>query len=611
MSVVLMDVVARVERVARERSDANALTSPDGDLSYGQLWAQALALAGHLRESGLQSGDPVALCLPRSIELVVGALGIMAAGGCYVALDPAYPDDRLKFMLADSGARVVVATADTAARLDAPRSVEPLQPVSPAPVDPQSVAVGDPAYIVYTSGSTGRPKGVLIEHRSLGNLVDWHEKTFDVTASDRSALISSPGFDAAVWEIWPCLAAGASLIIPPDCLKTNPIALRDWLLAERITTDVLSRRRCARNSWHSTGRKRPRCGSCSPEVTCCTAGPGRACPFRLVNNYGVSEAAVVSTSGTVAPADAAGECAELPTLGAAIAGVKLTVVDSQGHPVPPRHGRRAGHQWNFGRVAVTWVTRSTITPGSASMRRTNAATAPAIWCACRPTANWFTSGRLDEQVNIRGLRIELGEITAVLDQHPKVRASTVVAVGNNGSRRLRAFIVGAVGRPPATAELRDFLSKRLPPHMIPTDCTMLDQLPINANGKVDRKLLRESGSDIAGRGDLAPPRNVLEGILADIVAERLWLPVIGVDEDLFALGGHSMLGAQLSVRIGERFGIEVPLRSVFENPTVAAMAVEVERLLVADIAAMSDDELLQAGALTGYNATPLDQELAG
>ena len=212
-------------------------------------------------------------------------------------------------------------------------------------------------------------------------------------------------------------------------------------------------------------------------------------------------------------------------------------------------------------------------------------------------------------MNIRGLRIELGEITAVLDQHPKVRASTVVAVGNNGSRRLRAFVVGAAGRVPATAELRDYLSKRLPPHMVPADCTVLAELPTNANGKIDRKLLRERGSQIAGRGGLAPPRNDVERILADIVAERLWLPEIGIDEDFFALGGHSMLGAQLSVRVGESFGVEVPLLSIFENPTVAEMAIEVERLLMADIEGMSADELIEAAALMGGDATPPDGDL--
>jgi amino acid adenylation domain-containing protein len=609
MSAISIDVVTRVERVARERPDANAVTSSDGDLSYGQLWSQALALAGRLQEQGVRPGDPVALCLPRSSELVVGALGILASGGCYVALDPAYPDERLKFMVTESGAQVVVAQADTASRIGAPHTVMPMQPAGSAPASLRSPSPSDPAYIVYTSGSTGRPKGALIEHRSLGNLVDWHENAFELTQSDRSALISSPGFDAAVWEIWPCLAVGASLIIPPDCVKTDPVALRDWLLAERITTTFVPTALCEELlalDWPATAALR----------VMLTGGdvlhrrPRAGLPFRVVNNYGVSEATVVSTSGTVMPADAAGESTDLPTLGTAISGVTLTVVDRNGQPVPAdTEGELIIGGASVGRGYVSHPVHNQARFFLDAAGRRQYRTGDLV--RLQSDGQLVYLGRLDEQVNIRGLRIELGEIVAVLDQHPKVRASAVVSVGNNGSQRLRAFIVGATGRPPATAELREFLSKRLPAHMIPSDCTLLDELPTNPNGKVDRKALREHGSDIAGRGDLAPPSNDLEGILADIVAERLWLPAIGIDEDFFALGGHSMLGAQLSVRIGERFGIEVPLRSVFENPTVAEMAVEVERLMVADIEAMSDDELLEAGALMGFEAAPHDEELAG
>jgi amino acid adenylation domain-containing protein len=609
MSAISTDVVARVERIARERPEANALTSADGDLSYGQLWSQALALAGRLHEQGVRPGNPVALCLPRSSELVVGALGILAAGGCYVALDPAYPDERLKFMVTESGAQIVVAEADTAARIDAPHAIAPIQPTGSAPASLRLTSPSDPAYIVYTSGSTGRPKGVLIEHHSLGNLVDWHEKAFELTQSDRSALISSPGFDAAVWEIWPCLAVGASLIIPPDCVKTDPVALRDWLLAERITTTFVPTALCEELlalDWPAAAALR----------VMLTGGdvlhrrPRAGLPFRVVNNYGVSEATVVSTSGTVMPADEAGDCADLPTLGSAITGVELTVVDRNGQPLPAdTEGELiiGGPSVGRGYVSHPIHNQARFFLDAAGCRHYRTGDLVRL----QSDGQLVYLGRLDEQVNIRGLRIELGEIAAVLDQHPKVRASAVVAIGNNGSQRLRAFIVGAAGRPPATAELREFLSKRLPTHMIPSDCTLLDELPINAHGKVDRKLLRDSGSDVAGRGDLVAPRNDLEGILADIVAERLWLPAIGIDEDFFALGGHSMLGAQLSVRIGERFGIEVPLRSVFENPTVEEMAVEVERLMVAEIEAMSNDELLEASALMVNEATPLDEELAG
>ena len=608
MSANPLDVASRVERLARERRDATALASSDGDLSYGQLWSQALALAGHLHEMGLQPGDPVALCLPRSRELVVGALGILAAGGCYVALDPAYPDDRLIYMIAESGAQILVAQADIATRLEAPHAVEPMQPTGTAPVSYRTVTSGDPAYIVFTSGSTGRPKGVLIEHGSLCNLVDWHEEAFEVSHADRSALISSPGFDAAVWEIWSCLAVGATLVIPPENVKTDPVALRDWLVAQHITTTFVPTPLCEELltlDWPATASLR----------VMLTGGdvlhrrPRAGLPFRLVNNYGVSEATVVSTSGTVAPADAAGAAAELPTLGAAINGVALSVVDRNGRRVPAG----AEGELVIGGISVGrgYVGHPVHNQGRFFLDATGCPhyrTGDLVRVA--PDGQLIHLGRIDEQVNIRGLRIELGEIAAVLDQHPKVRASAVVAVGNNGSQRLRAFIVGAAGRPPATAELRDFLSKRLPAHMIPSDCTMLAELPTNSNGKIDGKLLRDSGIDIAGRGELTPPSNYLEELLVGIVAERLWLPAIGIDEDFFALGGHSMLGAQLSVRIGERFGIEVPLRSVFDNPTVADMAVEVERLMVADIEAMSDDELLEASAAMGLDATR-DEELAG
>jgi amino acid adenylation domain-containing protein len=602
-----MQVVARVERVAHERPDAIALVEADQQLSYRQLWLRALALAGHLTESGLRRGDPVALCLPRSIELVVGALGVLAAGGCYVALDPDYPDDRLRFMLADSGAQLVVANGGVAALVDAPGAIVPMQSAASALAAPVTIGAEDPAYIVYTSGSTGRPKGVIIEHASLGNLVDWHTKEFDVTESDRSALISSPGFDAGVWEIWPCLATGASLHVPPERVKTDPIALRDWLLAERITTTFVPTPLCEAVlalDWPDT----------APLRVVLTGGdllhrrPRAGLPFRLVNNYGVSEATVVSTSGTVAPADAADGCVDLPTLGSAIPGVKLMVVDPDGHPVPSDTAGElviGGVSVGRGYLGHSDLNRAKFFIDAAGCRSYRTGDLVRL----RADGQLEYLGRLDEQVHIRGLRIELGEIAAVLDQHPKVRASAVVAVGNNGDQRLSAYVVGAEGRSPATAELREYLSKRLPPHMIPADCTVLAELPTNANGKINRKLLRELGSQIAGRGDLAPPRNDLERILTDIVAERLWLPEIGIDEDFFALGGHSMLGAQLSIRIGERFGVEVPLRSIFENPTVADMAVEVERLLVADIDAMSADELIQAGALAEVDATQREGDL--
>jgi len=289
-------IVERVHRAATAHPTALAVAAPGGTLTYQQLWDRALGLAQRIRDTGLSRGDPVALCLSRSAELVVGALGILAAGGCYVALDPQYPEDRLRYMFADSGAKIVVATRDVAARLGAPHSIEPTAEPASSPATPVEARPHDPAYIVYTSGSTGQPKGVVLEHAGLLNLVEWHQNTFSITESDRGTQVVSPGFDAAAWEIWPCLTAGASLHIPRDELRTDPIGLRDWVLSERVTTTFLPTPLCEallELDWPTT----------APLRAMLTGGdvlhrrPRTDLPFVLVNNYGPSEATVVATSG--------------------------------------------------------------------------------------------------------------------------------------------------------------------------------------------------------------------------------------------------------------------------------------------------------------------------
>jgi amino acid adenylation domain-containing protein len=571
MSAVSMGVVSRVETVAREHPDANAVTSADGSLSYRQLWLRALTLAGHLGEAGVRRGDPVALCLPRSIELIVGALGILAAGGCYVPMDPDYPDERRRFMLADSGAQVVVAGVDRVARIGAARAIAPMQSAGPALAAPVTIEAGDPAYVVYTSGSTGRPKGVIIEHAGLCNLVDWHEKAFDITESDRTALISSPGFDAAVWEIWPCLAAGASLHVPPERVKTDPIALRDWLLTECITTTFVPTPLCEAVmalDWPDT----------APLRVMLTGGdvlhrrPRAGLPFRLVNNYGVSEATVVSTSGTVMPADAAGGCTDLPTLGSAIPGVGLTVVDPDGRPVPPDTAGElviSGVSVGRGYVDHPDLNRAKFSVDAAGCRRYRTGDLVRL----RADSQLVYLGRLDEQVQIRGLRIELGEIVAVLDEHPAVSASTVVAVGTNGDQRLCAYVVGAVERQPATAELREHLSHRLPEYMVPNTFVYLAALPVTVSGKLDRAALPAPSPLGAGRPRDQRPRNNTERRIAELWAEMLGMPVTDVNTDFFEAGGHSLSAQRLITEIQRTFGVQLALADFLDSGrTVAGLA---------------------------------------
>jgi amino acid adenylation domain-containing protein len=566
MSVVLTGPVARVERAMRAHPDAIAVTSPDGHLSYEQLWLRALALAQRLTDEGVRRGEPVALCLPRSIELVVGALGIMAAGGCYVAMDPDYPDERLRFMMTDSGARIVVAQADTAARIGESRLVEPIQSGAPASTIP-AIAADDPAYIVYTSGSTGRPKGVVIEHAGLNNLVDWHENAFEINGFDRTALIASPGFDAAVWEIWPCLAAGASLHVPPAEVRTDPIALRDWLLSERITTTFVPTPLCEAIialDWPSA----------APLRFMLTGGdelhrrPRAGLPFQVVNNYGVSEATVVSTSGTVAPEGTPGVHDDLPTLGSAIAGVTLTVVDPDGRPVPPdTAGELVIGGVSVGRryIGHPDLNRAKFSVDAAGRRRYRTGDLVRV----RADGQLVYLGRLDEQVQIRGVRIELGEIVAVLNQHPTISSSAVVAIGNNGHRRLCAYVVGAAGHPPATAELRDYLAERLPGYMVPNAFVELDALPLTASGKVDKKALPAPAPPKAGR----PARDGMESRVADLWAKLLDAPVTDVNTDFFHLGGNSLMAHHLITEIQQKFGVQLPLAMFLDSGrTVAGLA---------------------------------------
>ncbi|WP_264072989.1 amino acid adenylation domain-containing protein [Mycobacterium cookii] len=564
-------VVARVQRATRMHPHAIAVSSPDGSLSYEQLWLRALALAGRLEEAGVRRGDPVALCLPRSIELVVGALGVLAAGGCYVALDPHYPDNRLQFMLRDSGAQAVVARADMAARIGASRAIEPMQPAGSPLAAPVTVGADEAAYIVYTSGSTGRPKGVIIEHAGLANLIDWHQKAFGINKSDRTGLISSPGFDAAVWEIWPCLAAGASLHVPPEQVKIDPLALRDWLLTERITTTFVPTPLCAvliALEWPDT----------APLRVMLTGGdvlhrrPRPGLPFQLVNNYGVSEATVVTTSGTVTPGASAELCADLPTLGSALPGVRLTVVDPKGRPLPPDTAGElviGGIAVGRGYLSQPDLNRAKFFVDAAGCRHYRTGDLVRL----RADGQLVYLGRLDEQVHIRGLRIELGEIAAVLDRHPTVSASTVVAVGTNGDQRLCAYVVGEGGRRPAEAELRHYLLNRLPEYMVPSAYVHLQAFPTTANGKLDKAALPAPPPPGAGFPGAQRPRNNTERRVAQLWAAVLGVPVIDINSDFFDMGGHSLLVQRLISEAQRTFNVQLPLAAFLEGGrTIAGLA---------------------------------------
>jgi amino acid adenylation domain-containing protein len=577
-------VPQRVTARGREHPGALALTAAGTALSYRELNSRANRLAHHLSSLGVGRDVLVGLCLPRSLEMVVGALGVLRAGGAYVPLDPAYPSERLAFMLDDAHAPVLVSSPRIAERLpggrrqvvliDDPR-IGDLSHEAPA----VAIEPGDLAYVIYTSGSTGTPKGVEITHRGLANLVDWHTDAFAVSPGDRASQVAGLGFDATVWELWPYLAAGASVHLADEETRNSADLLRDWLLAQGITigfvpTPLLE---------HMLALPWPRS---SDLRTLLTGGdalhiyPPAGLPFLLVNNYGPTECTVVATSGPVPPQASP---TIPPPIGRPIANARVHLLDERMEPVSPG---APGEIWIGGAgLARGYHNRADLTaerfvpdpftgePGARLYRTGDLARA-------LPDGQIAFLGRADDQIKIRGYRIEPGEIAGVLARHPDVRAGLVVAREDTpGNKRLVAYVAIDARAAVTHSELRNYLGEFLPEYMLPAAFVRLAALPLTAHGKVDRAALPapDSGNtlqDQSSDGDLTET----EQRIAQILGELLDLDEIGLDDNFFMLGGHSLLGAQVIARLREAFGVEMSLRTLFEAPTVAELSAEMERL---------------------------------
>ncbi|MET0395230.1 MAG: non-ribosomal peptide synthase/polyketide synthase, partial [Longimicrobiaceae bacterium] len=587
---------------ARRAPDAPALVAAAGTLTYGALLRRADALAARLRALGVGVEARVALCLERGPELAVAALAVVRAGAAYVPIDPAYPAERIAFLLADSAAAAVLTTAALAVRVQAfpgeivvvdenddaeaqealpqnwgrvaalrPPGGGPPADASAIPVDPDNAA-----YVVYTSGSTGRPKGVVVTHGALLNLVRWHLDAFGVTAADRATLLAGPGFDASVWELWPYLAAGAALHpVEDEDTRTGPVALRDFMLARGVTIAFAP-------TPLAEGLLGVEWPADAPLRTLLTGGdalrarPAPGLPFALVNDYGPTETAVVATSG---PVDPAGDGAGAPDVGRAIDNARTYVLDRWLHPAPP--GVPGELCVGGAGVARGYLGRPELTaerflpdpftgePG-ARMYRTGDRVR-------RLAGGRFEFlGRADAQVKIRGIRVEPGEVEAVLAAAPGVReAAVTVRRGGAGEARLAGYVAAREGAEVAPAGLREWLRARLPEHMVPSTLTVLDALPLTANGKLDRGALPAPIGEEDGR-TRAAPRTPTEEVLAGIWAEVLELDRVGTHTGFFDLGGHSLLATRVVSRIREAFGVELPLRVLFEAPTVAGLAARVD-----------------------------------
>ena len=578
--------------------NAIALTHGKLSLTYKELDQRADRLANRLLELGVGPDVIVGLYLNRSLAMIVAALAVLKAGGAYLPLDPNYPAERLAFLLADARATVLVTGKCMLGTLPVcPEHVVVLDPQgefagaqTSEPVIPKAKAM-DLAYVIYTSGSTGKPKGVEVPHASLLNLVSWHQHAFKVTPADRASQLSALGFDAAVWELWPYLAAGASVHLPDGVTTDQPEAIRDWLVAQDITITFLPTplaERLITLEWPAKIGLR----------TMLTGAdvlhhyPPRKLRFQLVNNYGPTECTVVATSGTVLPTE---HPDRLPTIGRPIDHVRIHILNESMQEVPKGEigeiyiggaGLARGYRNRPDLTAERFVLNPFSSAPDARLYRTG------DLARYLPDGQIAFLGRIDEQIKIRGFRIEPAEIVKVLDEHPAVQSSIVVAREiAPGDKRLIAYFVPAAKAQPTHTEMRNFLSAHLPDYMVPPTFVRLEALPLNTSGKVDRSALPAPDTENTLRDNVfISPRNPVEERLAAILAPLLGLDKVSMEDNFFLLGGHSLLGTQLIARVRDAFGIELTLRTLFDAPTVSKLAAQIEALLLAKLEAMSEAE---------------------
>ncbi|MGA3040320.1 MAG: non-ribosomal peptide synthetase [Bryobacteraceae bacterium] len=561
--------------IAAQPDDAMALAARAFRLSYGQLNERSAGLAHGLRLLGVGPDVPIAVFADRTPAGVVAALSILKAGAGYVPLDPADPAERLEYVLRDAQTPFVLADRRIAVRLPKgawkviPLDEEPLlfnKPLEPLPApSPHHLA-----YIAYTSGSTGRPVGVEVTHARLLNLIRWHQRALHVTAADNASQLAAPGLDAAVWEIWPYLTAGASLHFPDLRISRAARLLRDWLHDEYITIALASTalaEQLISLDWPCTTVLR----------TLLTGGgvlrhyPPAGLPFKLVNNYGPTEATVVATSATVPPQ---GNWLEYPSIGQPIDNVRIAILNESMEPV--RNGLTGELYIGGAGLARGYRNQPELTarkfvPDPSDQQARLYRTGDLVRRYSDGQIEFV--GRTDDQIAIRGFRLEPSEIECALNSHPQVQSSfAMVREDTPGQRLLVAYVVPAAESAVSTAALRDWLRERLPDYMVPSAIVTLRELPLTPNGKVNRAALPAPGSESE-----AVCKGSVEARLAQIMASLREVDASANGENVLHAGGNPLLAALLLDRVRHVFGVTLQPSQLFEAPTVSGLAAEIER----------------------------------
>lgn len=623
------------EQVART-PDAIAVIFDDIQLTYRELNTRANQLAHYLQALGTGPETLVGLCVERSPAMIVGLLGILKAGGAYLPIDPNYPADRIRFMLADAAIPIVISQthlcnylATTTAKCiwldqDGPLIATHATHTPNSPVQSTQLA-----YVIYTSGSTGQPKGVQALHQAAVNRFAWMWRTMPFALHEVCCQKTSLSFVDSVWEIFGPLLQGVPSVIIPDIVVKDPAAFIKTLQCHKVTRLVLVPSLLRTMLAHETQLqdRLPHLTHwiCSGEVLSIELTRqfyAQMPNARLFNLYGSSEVAADATwYDTSSLQDAANPAYTSIPIGQPIDNIQCYILDSaqqlaplgvQGELYIGGDGLARGYHQRPDLTNERFIPNP-FGPGrlfkTGDLARWTLAPTP----ASRPTIEFL--GRADNQVKLRGFRIELGEIEAVLTQHPAVQEAVVVVREDVPSeKRLVAYVVadkvtggqgdrvnddeggllslGIISGSPVTlSNLRGYLQQTLPDYMLPSAYVLLNALPLTPNGKVDRIAL--PAPDVADWRLMQPyvaPQTASESALATIWSAILRVDQVGMNDNFFELGGHSLLATQVASRLNETFGVEIPLRTLFEQPTIAGLAIKIEAAIDASIAELSDEE---------------------
>ena len=579
------------ESQALAHPDTVAVLDGKEQITYRELNERANQLAHYLREHGVGLGVRVGVLLDRSVNFVVASLGIIKAGGTYVPLDGTYPKQRLQFMLEDAGVRLLltekeqpelnateVIYLDHAAELLANVNTENPKNVNKAE---------DLAYVMYTSGSTGEPKGVAVTQRAISRLV-LNTEYVKLQSSDRVAQASNVSFDAATFEIWGALLHGATLVVLSKETVLSPLELKREIAKQKITVMFLTTalfNQMAQSVPEAFASMRYLIfGGEASDAHAVKKVVDRGKPQHLVNAYGPTEGTTFTTSyevDTVPPA-----LHTLP-IGRPLSNTEVWVFDRQGQLVPVGV---AGELYIGGDgIAREYLGRPELTadrfvphpfskePGARLYR-----TGDLVRHLSDGNIEFLK--RMDHQVKIRGFRVELGEIEAALNQYWAISESVVIDNDDlPGGTRLIGYIVPEEGIEPTSAQLYSFLKEKIPSYMIPSIFVILKEIPLTPNGKVNRgELPVPQLSEDGTSANFVAPRNELEETLAEIWRETLGVAQVGVESNFFDLGGHSLLATRVVSQVRERFGVELPLRVLFESPTIAGLAQHLDAVQVKD-----------------------------